>query len=103
MNLVNDKQSFEENVLKSKIPVLVDFYADWCTPCKIMSPVIEEIAREFEDKITVLKINIDENPDIAEKYSVMSIPTIMLFKDGKAKKTSVGVTTKEKLVEMIQE
>lgn len=103
MNLVNDKQSFDETILKSKTPVLVDFFADWCAPCKMMSPIIDELAREFENKITVLKINIDENPNIAKKYSIMSIPTIMLFKDGEAKKTSVGVTTKEKLVEMIQE
>lgn len=101
MNLVTDKHSFEETVLKSKTPVLVDFYADWCTPCKMMSPIIEEIAKDFKDKIMVLKINIDESPDIAQKYSVMSIPTIILFKDGEPKKTSVGVTAKEKLIEMI--
>lgn len=103
MNLVTDKHSFEETVLKSKTPVLVDFYADWCTPCKMMSPIIEEIAKDFKDKIMVLKINIDESPDIAQKYSVMSIPTIILFKDGEPKKASVGVTAKEKLIEMIQE
>lgn len=103
MNLVTDKHSFEETVLKSKTPVLVDFYADWCTPCKIMLPIMENLSNEFKDKIMILKINIDENPDIAQKYSVMSIPTIILFKDGEPKKTSVGVTSKEKLVEMIQD
>lgn len=102
MNLITNKNNFEETILKSKTPVLVDFYADWCTPCKMMSPIIEEISNEFKDKIIVLKINIDECPDIAQKYSVMSIPTIILFKNGEATKTSVGVTSKEKLVEMVQ-
>lgn len=102
MNLITNKNNFEETILKSKTPVLVDFYADWCTPCKMMSPIIEEVSNEFKGKITVLKINIDECPDIAQKYSVMSIPTIILFKNGEATKTSVGVTSKEKLVEMIQ-
>ena len=102
MNLITNKNNFEETILKSKTPVLVDFYADWCTPCKMMSPIIEEVSNEFKGKIIVLKINIDECPDIAQKYSVMSIPTIILFKNGEATKTSVGVTSKEKLVEMIQ-
>lgn len=102
MNLITNKNNFEETILKSKTPVLVDFYADWCTPCKMMSPIIEEVSNEFKGKITVLKINIDECPDIAQKYSVMSIPTIILFKNGEATKISVGVTSKEKLVEMIQ-
>ncbi len=102
MNLITNKNNFEETILKSKTPVLVDFYADWCTPCKMMSPIIEEVSNEFKDKIIVLKINIDECPDIAQKYSVMSIPTIILFKNGEATKTSVGVTSKEKLVEMVQ-
>mgnify|MGYP004670386655 FL=1 len=102
MNIITNKNNFEETILKSKTPVLVDFYADWCTPCKMMSPIIEEVSNEFKDKIIVLKINIDECPDIAQKYSVMSIPTIILFKNGEATKTSVGVTSKEKLVEMIQ-
>ncbi len=102
MNLITNKNNFEKTILKSKTPVLVDFYADWCTPCKMMSPIIEEVSNEFKGKITVLKINIDECPDIAQKYSVMSIPTIILFKNGEATKTSVGVTSKEKLVEMIQ-
>lgn len=102
MNLITNKNNFEETILKSKTPILVDFYADWCTPCKMMSPIIEEVSNEFKGKITVLKINIDECPDIAQKYSVMSIPTIILFKNGEATKTSVGVTSKEKLVEMVQ-
>lgn len=102
MNIITNKNNFEETILKSKTPVLVDFYADWCTPCKMMSPIIEEVSNEFKGKITVLKINIDECTDIAQKYSVMSIPTIILFKNGEATKTSVGVTSKEKLVEMIQ-
>ena len=102
MNLITNKNNFEETILKSKTPILVDFYADWCTPCKMMSPIIEEVSNEFKGKITVLKINIDECPYIAQKYSVMSIPTIILFKNGEATKTSVGVTSKEKLVEMVQ-
>ncbi len=73
-------ENFEENVLKADMPVLVDFYADWCGPCKMMAPIMDEIAKEVDGKVRVYKLNIDEDSEIAVKYEVMSIPTIILFK-----------------------
>ncbi len=102
MSLLVNKQTFEDKISKSKNPVLVDFFADWCTPCKIMAPILEEIANEYKNEVTVLKINIDENPDISQKYDIMSVPTIIMFKDGIPKKTSVGIAAKEKIIEMIK-
>ena len=75
--------NFEQEVLQAQQPVLVDFYADWCGPCNAMAPVIEELAKELEGKVKVGKINVDENPDIAVEYNVMSIPTLIVFKNGK--------------------
>lgn len=102
MSLLVNKQTFEDKISKSKNPVLVDFFADWCTPCKIMAPILEEIANEYKNEVTVLKINIDENPDISQKYDIMSVPTIIMFKDGIPTKTSVGIAAKEKIIEMIK-
>lgn len=93
---------FEEKVLKADKPVLVDFYADWCGPCKMMGPVVEEIAEEYSDSIIVGKLNIDENMATAQKYRVMTIPTIMLFKNGEPVETSIGAVPKAKLEEMIK-
>ena len=91
-----NEENFEKEVLKSEGIVLVDFYADWCGPCKMMSPVIDTIAEE-NGNVKVGKINVDENPDLAEKYNIMSIPTIMVFKAGNLVKTFVGVTQKEQI------
>ncbi len=93
--------NFEEKVLKSEKPVLVDFYADWCGPCKMMGPVIQTLAEEYKNKIVVGKLNIDDNMTIAQKYKVMTIPTIMLFKNGEPVETSIGAVPKEKLEDMI--
>ena len=82
--------NFEEEVLNSEIPVLVDFYADWCGPCKMMAPIVESLAESFDGKVKVGKLNIDEEMDIAQKYRVMSIPTFIVFKGGQALETSVG-------------
>lgn len=101
VNVFNE-ENFEEEVLKSEGTVLVDFYADWCGPCKMMSPIIDAIAEEAGENVKVGKINVDENPDLAEKYNVMSIPTIMVFKAGNPVKTFVGVTPKEQILEAIQ-
>ena len=98
MELKFETNNFEQEVLKSEKPVLVDFYADWCGPCQMMGPVIEEIAEELKEKAKVGKINVDENPDIALEYNVMSIPTLIIFKDGKEIKRFVGVTDKEELL-----
>jgi len=96
-----NEENFEKEVLKSEGIVLVDFYADWCGPCKMMSPVIDTIAEE-NGNVKVGKINVDENPDLAEKYNIMSIPTIMVFKAGNLVKTFVGVTQKEQIMEVLK-
>lgn len=98
MELKFETANFETEVLKSDRPVLVDFYADWCGPCKMMAPIVEEIAKEVDGKAKVGKINVDENPDIAVEYNVMSIPTLIIFKNGKETKRFVGVTDKEELI-----
>ena len=86
---------FEGEVIKSDIPVLVDFWAPWCGPCKSMSPIIDELAAEYEGKVKVVKMNVDENPESPGKFSVMSIPTFVIFKDGQAVTTFVGAKSKE--------
>ena len=92
------EENFEEEVLKSDKPVIVDFYADWCGPCKMMSPVIDKIAEELGDKVKVGKVNSDENMNLAEKYNIMSIPTIMVIKNGETSNVFIGVTDKEKII-----
>ena len=94
--------NFEEEVLKSDKTVLIDFYADWCGPCKMMSPIIEEIAEELGEKAKVGKVNSDENMELAQKYGIMSIPTIMIIKNGEVTKTFVGVTSKSEIEEAIK-
>ena len=101
--LTCDNKNFHEVVLQSEIPVLVDFYADWCGPCKMMSPIIDEIAEEMKETIKVGKINVDENQDLAMEYGVMSIPTIVILKNGEVQKTFVGVTDKEEIKQAINE
>ena len=98
MEIKLSTENFEKEVLKTEKPVLVDFYADWCGPCNAMAPVIEELAKELEEKVKVGKINVDENPDIAVEYNVMSIPTFIIFKNGKEEKRFVGVRDKEELL-----
>jgi len=98
MNVLNvTSENYESEVLKSEKTVLIDFYADWCGPCKMMSPVIDEIAEEMKETIKVGKINVDENQDLAMEYGVMSIPTIVVLKNGEVQKTFVGVTDKEEI------
>ncbi len=91
-------ENYEEEVLKADKPVMIDFYADWCGPCKMMSPIIDEIAEEKADSIKVGKVNVDENQDLAMEYGVMSIPTIVIIKNGKVEKTFVGVTDKNEIL-----
>ena len=98
MKLKLSSENFEKEVLNSEKPVLVDFYADWCGPCNAMAPIVEELATELNEKAKVGKINVDENSDIAVKYNVMSIPTFIIFKNGKEEKRFVGVRDKEELL-----
>lgn len=89
--------NFESEVLNSDVPVLVDFFAEWCGPCKMMGPVVDKIAQEYEGKAKVGKIDIDKNPGLAGKYNVMSVPTFMVFKQGKIVDTVIGAVSKEEL------
>jgi thioredoxin 1 len=95
--------SFDADVLKSGRPVLVDFWAEWCGPCKQIGPALEEIAAEMGERVTIAKLNIDENPMTTGSYGVRGIPTLMVFKDGKVAATKVGAMTKSKIVEWLNE
>lgn len=96
-------ETFEKDVLQSQNPVLVDFWAEWCQPCQMVGPVVEELAGEYEGKIKVGKLNVDENINVPGNYGVMSIPTLIVFKDGKPFKTMVGVQGKDTLKKAIDE
>ena len=87
--------NFKDHVLQSKTPVVVDFWAPWCGPCKIVSPIIEELAKDYEGKVVVGKLNVDENVQTAGQYGVMSIPTVMIFKDGKPVQSLIGAQGKQ--------
>ena len=93
--------SFEDEVVKAEGPVLVDYWADWCGPCKMIAPILDEIAEEYKDKIKVAKLNIDENPGTPPKYGIRGIPTLMLFKDGNVEATKVGAVSKSQLTAFI--
>jgi len=93
--------SFEEEVLKSSEPVLVDYWADWCGPCKMIAPVLDEIAGEYQGKLKVAKLNIDDNAGTPPKYGIRGIPTLMLFKDGEPEATKVGAVSKSQLIAFI--
>jgi thioredoxin 1 len=95
--------NFNADVLESKTLVLVDFWASWCGPCKMIAPTVEKIAEEYEGKIIVGKVNVDESTDIAKQYGIMSIPTLVLFKDGQRVNQVLGLVTKNAIVNMIDE
>jgi thioredoxin 1 len=95
--------TFDETVQSSSEAVIVDFWAEWCGPCKMISPILEEIASEHKDKVKVVKLNVDDNPDVTRRYDVMSIPTLIVFKDGQAKKRLVGAKGKGQLLQELGE
>ena len=97
---VSDK-SFQTDVLQSKEPVLVDFWAEWCGPCRAVAPVLEEVAGELKGKLKVVKLNVDENPETAAKYGIQSIPTLMIFKNGELASRQTGAYPKAKIVQWI--
>jgi thioredoxin 1 len=100
--MVFTADNFEAEVLGSTLPVVVDFYADWCGPCKMMAPAVAAMEELFRGKVKIGKLNVDQAPNIAEKYNVMSIPTLLFFRDGKVVETSIGLIPKESLQEKVE-
>jgi thioredoxin 1 len=92
-----EEAKFEESVLKASLPVLVDFWAPWCGPCRMVAPVVEELAKEYDGKVSFFKVNVDNNQKVASQYGIMSIPTLILFKDGKPVANVVGYRPKDEL------
>ena len=102
MMIVNNN-NFQEEVLESKVPVVIDFFADWCGPCKMFAPIFESVAEDYEDKVKFVKVNIDESPEIAEKYFIMSIPTLKFINNAEVKGTFVGTMSPDELEEWVDE
>ena len=96
-------QNFENDVINAETPVLVDFWAEWCGPCKMVTPILDQLADEFGDKVKIVKVNIDENPETPTKFGVRGIPTLMMFKGGEKVSTKVGASPKQALTDWINE
>lgn len=101
MALELTKENFDREVLQSDKPVLIDFWASWCMPCRMVAPTVEEVAKENADTVKVCKINVDDQPELAAKFGIMSIPTLMVIKDGKVVNSSVGAKSKQAILNMI--
>ena len=101
--VIIEEGNFDRKVLQSRIPVLVDFWAQWCGPCRMVAPVVEELAEEYEGRISFGKVDVDQNPKIASQFGIMSIPTLILFKDGKPISNIVGFRPKEQLKQNLDE
>jgi len=101
MPLTITSENFDEEVMKSEKPVLIDFWAPWCGPCRMVSPIVDELASELEDNIKVVKVNVDDEPDIAANFNVMSIPTLTVVKAGKVAASSVGARPKDDIKKML--
>ena len=96
-----DTKTFEQEVLRAARPVLVDFYADWCGPCQVIKPILEEIAEDYDNRFDVRNVDVDENQSLARQYGVRGIPTLLLFSDGEARETIVGLRSKSQLVDLL--
>jgi thioredoxin 1 len=96
-------ENFQKEVLESDVPVLVDFYADWCVPCKMMAPMVAGLAKQYSDKCKIGKCNVEEDMELASRYHVLSIPTIMIFKDGSPTETIVGAVSKKELISKLEQ
>ena len=97
-----NENEFENQVLKSTLPVIVDFWAEWCGPCKMLTPILEELSDELKDEVNIIKVNLDENQELAMKYSIRSIPTLLLFKDGDLLDTKIGLLPKKDIIEWLR-
>lgn len=95
------EETFDAEVLKASLPVLVDYWAEWCGPCKIIAPMLDEVARQYQGKLKVVKVNIDENQQLTAKFGIRGIPTLMLFKNGNVEATKVGALSKSQLTELL--
>ena len=96
-----DSKGFEEKVIKGEGPIMVDFFATWCGPCKMLAPVLEELAEELEGKATIYKVDVDESPEVAAQYNVMSVPTVMVFEHGEVKNHALGAQPKASLLALL--